>query len=246
MRHILAALSLMACGVDNRVTSNESVFDVEYLDGEVLVGVRPGLSDVDRHEIFSGFGFEEWAYDANTHASRVGIPNDTTVEEAIGLLNGVPGIRYVEPDYVWEVLGTPNDPYYDRQWNLNQINVEDAWAHTTGEGTIVAVLDTGTWTNGTDGLNALLNGWNFVSDTASTRDPHGHGTHVAGTIAQRTNNGKGVAGVAPGTTILPVKVLSDSGKGNSWGISQGIRYAADQGADVVNMSLGAGDTAITM
>ncbi len=81
-------------------------------------------------------------------------------------------------------------------------------------------------------------GYNFVTDSANAADDHGHGTHVAGTIAQSTNNGIGVAGVAFDAKIMPLKVLSARGSGSVRGIADGIRWAADHGAKVINMSLG--------
>jgi serine protease len=84
----------------------------------------------------------------------------------------------------------------------------------------------------------IVKPYNFVGNNAHAGDDHGHGTHVAGTIAQATHNGIGVAGVARKVTIMPLKVLSGSGSGSIGGIADAIRYAADNGAQVINMSLG--------
>ncbi|GBL16486.1 subtilisin E [Microcystis aeruginosa NIES-1211] len=149
-------------------------------------------------------------------------------------------------------------------WGVNLVNAPEAWARGyTGQGIVVAVLDTGVdrnhadlaaniWTNAgeiaNDGLDNDGNGyvddvygWNFANGNNNTLDGNRHGTHVAGTIAAR-NNGFGVTGVAHNAKIMPVKVLSDSGSGSSSGVAQGIRYAVDNGADVINMSLGGGST----
>ena len=92
---------------------------------------------------------------------------------------------------------------------------------------------------GTDlaGTNCT-SGYNFVDDRAEAWDDQGHGTHVAGTIAQTTNNGKGVAGLAHCATLMPVKVLSKHGWGTMANVAEGIRWAADHGAQVINLSLG--------
>ena len=91
---------------------------------------------------------------------------------------------------------------------------------------------------GPDGITTLLGGYDAYYDDDDPSDNDGHGTFVAGTIAQSTNNGRGVAGMAPGASILPVKVLSDQGFGDVRALANGIVYATDQGADVINMSLG--------
>ncbi|MFN5971304.1 MAG: S8 family serine peptidase, partial [Microcystis sp.] len=149
-------------------------------------------------------------------------------------------------------------------WGVNLVNAPEAWASGyTGQGIVVAVLDTGVdrnhadlagniWTNAgeiaNDGLDNDSNGyvddvygWNFANGNNNTLDGNSHGTHVAGTIAA-ANNGFGATGVAYNSRIMPVKVLSDSGSGTYSGVAQGIRYAVDNGADVINMSLGGGST----
>ncbi len=132
----------------------------------------------------------------------------------------------------------PNDPKYRYQWHLDQINMPEAWLLSRGAGVTVAVVDTGVTKVEDLGGTELVPGWNFVNDSADSGDDHGHGTHVAGTIAQTTDNGIGVAGVAAHARIMPIKVLSGSGSGSVGGIAEGIRWATDHGAQVINMSLG--------
>ncbi|MBA3460063.1 MAG: S8 family serine peptidase, partial [Deltaproteobacteria bacterium] len=142
--------------------------------------------------------------------------------------------------------GFPNDPLYKKQWHLNQIGMPEAWKLADGEGVIVAVLDTGVAYEDYKEFKLLedLKGiefvkpYDFVKNTKHANDDHGHGSHVTGTIAQMTNNGIGVAGVARNVRIMPLKVLSGSGSGSVAGIADAIRYAADNGAKVINMSLG--------
>jgi serine protease len=134
--------------------------------------------------------------------------------------------------------GFPNDPCYQYQWHLRQVGLPGAWKLGQGQGVTVAVIDTGvTAVPDLAGIE-LVAGYNFVGNNKDARDDHGHGTHVAGTIAQATNNKLGVAGVAFGAKIMPLKVLSAQGSGSMGAISQAIRYAADNGAQVINMSLG--------
>ena len=142
--------------------------------------------------------------------------------------------------------GYPNDPQYKFQWHLRQIGMPEAWKLADGNGVIVAVLDTGVAYENYKNFHVLpdLKGitfvkpYDFVGNTTHADDDHGHGSHVTGTIAQATNNGIGVAGVALNVKIMPLKVLSGSGSGSVAGIADAIHYAADKGAKVINMSLG--------
>jgi subtilisin family serine protease len=134
-----------------------------------------------------------------------------------------------------------NDPYRSRQWGLDKIQAEPAWATSTGTGALVAVVDTGVDLGHPDlQANIVDRGADFVDakDTDGAQDENGHGTHVAGIIAAVANNGVGVAGVAPGARILPVRVLDADGSGTTDQIALGVRYAADRGARVINLSLG--------
>jgi serine protease len=146
----------------------------------------------------------------------------------------------IEPNYIYQLFETPNDPDYGKQWNLRNINVEVAWDETKGSGVTVAVIDTGI-TPVPDLKNTkLVPGYNFVIDSEDALDDNGHGTHVAGTIAQSTNNNYGVAGIAYEANLMPLKVLGRQGGGTVADIAEAIRFAADHGADVINMSLGGG------
>ena len=144
----------------------------------------------------------------------------------------------------------PNDPLYADQYGPQQVRAEQAWATSTGAGAVIAVVDTGVDLSHEDLAGKLVAGATFV-DCGTTscgngdyRGPNGvndndeHGTHVAGIAAAATGNGVGIAGVARDAKIMPVKVLED-GSGSFEDIALGIRWAADHGADVVNLSLGA-------
>ncbi len=140
----------------------------------------------------------------------------------------------------------PNDPRYDEQWNFKMIQAEEAWKRTRGKGIVVAVIDTGV--AGPDYKRGkgcrdfkettFVPGYDFVNKDDQPYDDHAHGTHVAGTIAESTNNNEGVAGLAFEASIMPLKVLSASGSGSAGDIGDAIRWAADHGANVINMSLG--------
>lgn len=146
--------------------------------------------------------------------------------------------EFIEPNYIYKAFETPNDPEYGKQWNLRSINVESAWDETKGSGVTVAVIDTGISPVPDLKDNKFVKGYDFVNDKIEAFDDAGHGTHVAGTIAQSTNNNYGVAGIAYEASLMPLKVLGASGGGTVADIAEAIRYAADNKADVINMSLG--------
>ncbi len=186
---------------------------------------------------------------------------------AIKQLGKQPSVRYAEPNYILHPSAVPNDEFYGYQWHYPLINLPQAWDITTGSSAvIVAVIDTGVLLTHPDLQGQLISGYDFISDPVRALDGNGrdsnpndpgdsyipgsssfHGTHVAGTIAAATNNGIGVAGVAPNARIMPLRVLG-SGGGTDDDINQAILYAARlsnasgavpaQRADIINMSLG--------
>lgn len=109
---------------------------------------------------------------------------------------------------------TPNDTYFQYQWHLQRVQAPDVWALNDGQGVTVAVLDTGLADTGHDGINCVEHPRNTINNSDNVHDGDGHGTHVSGTIAQRTDNGRGVAGLAHGACLMPVKVLGDDGSGS--------------------------------
>lgn len=164
------------------------------------------------------------------------------LDEKIGLSKPHPSEQPRSSGATW----SPNDPRYNEQWNFRQIHTEEAWPTSHGRGVTVAVIDTGVaYADGPRGKRAkdfpnteFVEGYDFIHKDRNPYDDHGHGTHVAGTIAETTNNEEGVAGIAFEAKIMPVKVLSAEGWGRMSDIAAGIRFAADHGARVINMSLG--------
>lgn len=132
----------------------------------------------------------------------------------------------------------PNDPGAKDQYHLGKVNAFGAWDLSQGSGVTVAVLDTGVDLNHPDLKANLVTGYNAITKSSMPKDMNGHGTHVAGVIASVTNNRQGVAGVAPGAKIMPVKVLGENGGGDLGSIIDGIQWATDHGAQVINLSLG--------
>lgn len=141
---------------------------------------------------------------------------------------------------LYQATFVPNDLMYDRQWNFSMIQSETAWETATGSGSTVAVLDTGLRQGGPDGIGCvqMVEFNDIVNHDSDPLDGDGHGTHVAGTIAQTTDNITGLAGLAHDACIMPVKILDDMGSGTTADIAEGVLFAKDNGANVINMSLG--------
>jgi subtilisin family serine protease len=168
-------------------------------------------------------------------------------EEVLARLRQSRLVADVERSVVYEGVLVPNDDVFDHQWGLRRIGLPLAWDLTTGSSSVaVAVLDTGVNAAHPDLKGAVLPGRDIVNNDDNPTDDQGHGTSVAGIIAARTNNFTGQAGVCWSCSILPVKVLDASGSGDTSLIAAGIIYAADQGAEVINLSLGGVGTTDTL
>ena len=192
------------------------------------------------------------------------------VPKIIASLLKSPNVAHAEPNYIARAYFVPDDPYWDHQSYLSNIQAPQAWDVVTGTSDVViAMVDTGVdsahpdlaakiWRNSgevgqdgsgedrrTNGLDDDGNGyvddwtgWNTVAGNGQVQDDHGHGTHVAGVAAADTNNGQGIAGVAWNARIMPVKALDHTGFGTYAQVAEGIVYAADHGARIINLSFG--------
>lgn len=151
-------------------------------------------------------------------------------------------VELIEQDFVVAVNfnNPPNDPDYSKQWALPHIDAETLWDEMGDlEPITVAVIDTGVCMNHEDLQGRVLdNGYDFVDNDDDPDDVFGHGCSVAGIIAANIDNGIGIAGLAPNASILPVRVLGPNGSGSMADVAKGIVYSADNGADIINLSLG--------
>jgi len=196
------------------------------------------------------------------------LPTGADVFAVAAALRADPAVLAAEPNYLVKASQTitptvtPNDPYFFQQWGLTQIGAPEAWAIEQGNpGYTIAILDTGIDLNHPDLVGRLwvnpgeipgdgldndsngyvddVNGWNFVEDNNLPQDDSGHGTHVAGIAAASGNNGIGIAGTDWRAALMPVRVLNAGGAGTHADVATALRYAADKGAQVINMSFGA-------
>ncbi len=242
-----------------------------FVKDEIVVKFKAGVSEGTIKKINQGHGTSAFYVSKQGKFRRLKVPAGETVEELVKIYNKNPYVEYAEPNYIAHAFWTPNDPLYPYQWNFYNdkyggINMKSAWEVGTGDSSVVvAVIDTGVAyedyiDSSARGRNRTITyeqapdlaetnfvpGYDFVNNDSHPNDDEGHGTHVTGTIAQSTNNNTGVAGIAFNTSIMPVKVLDSRGSGTYTEIADGIYFAANNGADVINMSLGGSSASTTL
>ena len=236
----------------------------EYVPGEIIVKFESRISEEAIADLNRKYGCSVLSISRFGKFKRLRIPKGKIVEEMVDIYRKDPNVEYAEPNYLARAFFVPNDPYYPLQWHLDNIdyggiNMEAAWDIQAGKtDIIVAVVDTGVaYEDYVDGVEeykqapdlantSFVSGYDFVNLDNHPNDDNGHGTHVTGTIAQSTDNGIGVAGVAFNGSIMPVKVLNRDGIGTYFDVADGICFAADNGASVINLSLGGDDPAIIL
>ena len=211
----------------------------------ILVKFKAGTNEVAKQEIHGRHGGSVIDDVARLDVQMVKIPAGK-VQEKLGAYRSEKAVEFAEPDYVATAILTPNDTYFSNQWGMTKIQAPQAWDITTGQSSIkIAILDTGVDQNHEDLAVKIVANKNFTT-SGTVDDLYGHGTHVAGIAAAATNNGIGVAGVGYNCTIMNGKVLGDTGSGYYSWIANGIIWAADSGANVMNMSLGGSSSSLTL
>jgi subtilisin family serine protease len=203
-----------------------------FVPGEMLVKYRAGAYPRHLKGPLAKIG---WA--------RITIGNNETLHEAMGRLNRQSDIEHVEPNTRGEFLADPDDPRFNEQRYLPAIKAPEAWDKSLGAGVIIGLVDSGVDLDHEDlAGNILPNGWDFGDDDENPGDELGHGTQVCGIIAAVQNNGLGISGVAPQAKILPLKISRGStDMFTDETVAAAIVYAADNGAAVINLSLGWND-----
>ena len=244
-----------------RVERPRPVMAVPYAPDRVLVRFRSDVSPEYAEGLLRSYRFRDVRKIEPVAIYAVQIPEDVTVEETLAVLRRNPDIERAAPDHRTRLFATPNDPYfltyqynlYNRGGILNigpgvqpqttagaDIKGRPAWDETKGDpNIIIAVLDTGVDMTHIELVNKVVStGRDFTRDTMDATDDHWHGTHVAGVAAAETNNGVGIAGVSWNCRILPGKVLEADGTGYYSWIIEAIVWAVEEGAKVINLSLG--------
>lgn len=230
------------------VCFNAKGLDLQFVPGRILVKPRPKVSEKDFAARLQAHGaiHIKTLQHINVRLLRV---DESRAEAMLSALRHDPGIEYAERDGLASAVFVPNDPYVlsGQSWHLARIQAQQAWDYTFGSSNvIVAILDSGINAAHPDLAGRVLPGYDFVGNDADTSDSLGHGTAVAGVVGSDANNGIGAAGVAFGCKLLPVKVVDTTGFASYSAIAEGLRYATDQGAKVVNMSIAGSSPSSTL
>lgn len=272
-------LAFQSPSLEAAPSSNQETVNASDL---ILVGLMPGTNPAELSTYFAQQGFqlaEHWpAFDL---AAIRPLPSAAvfSAETMVAAASTLSLVRFAEADGLVEAAVVdaadrdlssvdtnpwvlPNDPLYENQWALPQINMETAWNITHGNPTVVvAIVDSGVEVthedlmlasvypngielNGQPGIDDDDNGyiddiygWDWVDDDNDPNDLYGHGTHVAGALVAVTNNNLGVAGASPNLRIVPLRILDQRGAGFISDLVSALDYARTQGANIVNLSL---------
>ena len=249
---LLAVIAATLLAALEPAPAHAAARDGNYLPDEVIVRYHAGTAPAARARVESAIGAHAVAA-LPGGSERLEVPTGRSVSEAVSELRRDSSVAYAVPNYTARASAFyPNDPGFVMQWNFLGpfgINMPEAWSLASarnapgGRGVVVAVLDTGVayrdvgLSRRAPDLRSFVRGYDFVNDDPYPVDLNGHGTHVAGTIAEATNNRMGATGIAYGARIMPVRTLDATGAGDAVTIARGIRYAVSHHADVINLSL---------
>ena len=226
-----------------------------HVPGEFVVKFKSHVPAAKIKSINANHGVKVLSTSAFMGFKRINVPHGKSGEALIKAYNKNPNVEYAELNYLANAHYQPNDPYYSLQWHFDNpdypgIQLEAAWDSylNASATTVVAVLDTGVAyeNHGKFAIapdltsTTFVPGYDFIQGDSHPNDENSHGTHVTGTIAQSTNNNLGTAGIAFNASVMPVRVLNKNGSGSHTAIANGIYFAVNNGADVINMSLGGG------
>ncbi len=208
----------------------------EWAKGRLIVMQRAGLAQAELDKVLKPHGGKSRRI-GNSNLHVVELPTGGSETSVVRLLQKHPLLKFAELDYKVRRAMQPNDPYVGSEWHLAMIKAQGAWDKVTGTGVTIAILDTGVLSTHPDLAANIVPGWNAFDNNSQTADVEGHGTETAGTAAAVLNNGTGVAGVAGGAKIMPIRVTDAAAIGYYSTIASGVTYAADHGARIASVSL---------
>ncbi len=226
----LIAVGLLCCGT--LLTAEEA----QRVPDRLLVKAKHGVSERTVHALLTVHGASQQSLIKQIEVRVVHVP-PPRLDAVLKGLRHDPRIEFAEPDHLLSPALSPNDAYYSLEWHLPKIEAPAAWDTTFGSNSvIIAILDSGVDSTHPDLAGQLVPGWNFYDNNSDTSDVTGHGTGVAGNAAGKGNNTVGIASIAWGCKIMPIRVADPNGYASTSMIAEGVTYAADHGARVANAS----------
>jgi thermitase len=219
------------------VLANPPSLSQDWAKGQILVQPKAGLSEENFQKILKTHqgSSKGKLKQLSTHIINVPLKAEQAIVRA---LSNNPNIEFAELDLLVEATTvTANDPYYTNAWHLSKMQLPTAWDTAKGNGVVVAILDSGVNGEHNDLAANMVAGWNSVSRNNDTADINGHGTKVAGVVAAISDNNTGVTSIAWHASIMPVRITNDStGYAYYSDVANGLTWAADNGADIANIS----------
>lgn len=209
---------------------------IGWARGRLLISPRAGLPAVEFDQALRKQQGRSKRYIKQLNTHIIELPAGADEVSAMKALRKDRRFKHVELDMAVDQAAYVSDPSFGSSWALSKIQAPIAWDIANGAGVMIAVLDTGVDSAHPDLAPNLVPGWNVYDNNADTSDVNGHGTAVAGAAAMAANNGSGSAGVAWGARIMPVRIAGPDGYAYWSTVAQGIYWAADRGAKVVNVS----------
>lgn len=248
MNRLMKLLVLSSCLIGCNSEITKTATNQTNYDSQIVIDLKDNISNEEIVKFSQQYNLIlHPAILFNETKEEIADIGDNNEEELLELLQEDPRVEIVEPLMEYYISGEPNDPLYKDQWGMKRMNASTAWNYSTGRGVITAVIDTGVACYNRNGFKKMddlqaecVPGWNFIENNDLAADDNSHGSHVASTIAEAANNNLGGVGLAYNAKIMPVKVLAGNGSGSNAGVADGIRWAADHGAQIINMSLGGG------
>ena len=234
-RWLLASI-LISGGLAIPTAANAAPGEQRWVPGQILVAPKAGVGPANFEALLQRHGGRSKGRLGPLDVHIVSVPVQAEAAVAAALARN-PGIRFAELDLlVRPDITSADDQHYSDAWHLATINAPAAWDNSLGNGVIVAVLDTGVDASHPDLQGQLVPGWNMYDNNSNTADVYGHGTKVAGVIAASSNNAIGVTSIAWNAKIMPVRISGPDGWASTSTIASGLNWAADNGAQVANIS----------
>jgi thermitase len=233
-----AAVALLPAALNayGATPTAQSSASMRIVKGRVLVRPKAGLSTAQLDRILAAHGGKRVQHLTAINVHVIELPATANEMAVVKALQSNPNIKFAEPDGVLDPSLTVNDQYYSQEWHLPKIGAPAAWDTRTGAGATIAILDSGVDAAHPDLTAQLVPGWNTYDNNNNTADVYGHGTQTAGTAGAAGNNTIGVASVAFGSKIMPIRITDTSGYAYYSTMANGITWAADHGARVASIS----------